>query len=149
MIEVPSAAIRSRGILYHVDFASLGTNDLQQYTMAADRMQGELASLLDPWEPALLDVIAMACEGGHTMGKPIGVCGEAGGNPGLALVLVGLGVTSLSMAPSKVAAVRTVLAAHTREQCQQFAAAARAATSAGEAKRAVLAIADPILADLI
>ncbi len=149
MIEVPAAAIRSRGILYHVDFASLGTNDLQQYTMAADRMQGELAGLLDPWEPALLDVIGMACDGGHAMGKPIGVCGEAGGNPGLALVLVGLGVSSLSMAPSKVAAVRTVLAAHTLEQCQQFAAAARAATSAEEAKRAVLAIADPILADLI
>ena len=60
MIEVPAAAIRSKGILYHVDFASLGPNDLQQYTMAADRMQGELADLLNPWEPALLDVVAPA-----------------------------------------------------------------------------------------
>lgn len=148
MIEVPAAAVRSRDILAHVDFASLGTNDLQQYTMAADRMQGELAALLDPWEPALLDVVAMACDGGRATGKPIGVCGEAGGDPGLALVLVGLGVSSLSMAPSKVAAVRTALAAHTLDQCRQFAAAARAAGSAAEAKQAVLAIADPVLADL-
>ncbi|MGV8908610.1 MAG: phosphoenolpyruvate--protein phosphotransferase [Propionicimonas sp.] len=148
MIEVPAAAIRSRGILYHVDFASLGTNDLQQYTMAADRMQGELADLLNPWEPALLDVIALACDGGAAMGKPIGVCGEAGGDPGLALVLAGLGISSLSMAPGKVPAVRTALGLHTKSQCQQMAAAARAATTAAEAKSAVMAMADPVLADL-
>jgi len=149
MIEVPAAAIRSRGILYHVDFASLGTNDLQQYTMAADRMQGELASLLNPWEPALLDVVALACEGGQAMGKPIGVCGEAGGDPALALVLAGLGVSSLSMAPGKVPAVRTSLSLHTLEQCQQMAAAARASVDAAGARGAVLSMADPVLADLV
>lgn len=149
MIEVPAAAIRSRGILYHVDFASLGTNDLQQYTMAADRMQGELAELLNPWEPALLDVIALACDGGSAMGKPIGVCGESGGDPAMALVLAGLGVSSLSMAPNKVPAVRTSLGLHTISQCQQMAAAARAATTAAEAKSAVMAMADPVLADLL
>lgn len=149
MIEVPSAAIRSRGILYHVDFASLGTNDLQQYTMAADRMQGELATLLDPFEPALLDVVALACAGGQAMGKPVGVCGEAGGDPALALVLVGLGASSLSMAPSKVPAVRTALSLHTREQCQQMAAAARASTSPQAARAAVHKMADPVLMDLV
>ncbi|MFT4110224.1 phosphoenolpyruvate--protein phosphotransferase [Propionicimonas sp.] len=149
MIEVPAAAIRSKGILYHVDFASLGTNDLSQYTMAADRMQGELAPLLDPWEPALLDVVALACEGGQLMGKPIGVCGEAGGDPALALVLAGLGVSSLSMAPGKVPAVRTALGLHTLTQCQQMAAAARAGTNATDAKTAVLAMADPVLRDLV
>lgn len=149
MIEVPAAAIRSKGILFHVDFASLGTNDLQQYTMAADRMQGELAELLNPWEPALLDVVALACEGGQAMGKPIGVCGEAGGDPALALVLTGLGVSSLSMAPGKVAAVRTALSLHTLAECQQMAAAARAAATGAEAKAAVLAAADPVLIDLL
>lgn len=149
MIEVPAAAIRSRGILYHVDFASLGTNDLSQYTMAADRMQGELATLLDPFEPALLDVVAMACAGGQAMGKPVGVCGEAGGDPALALVLTGLGVSSLSMAPGKIPAVRTALALHTREQCQQMAAAARASTSPAAARAAVLKMADPVLMDLV
>ncbi len=149
MIEVPAAAIRSRGILYHVDFASLGTNDLSQYTMAADRMQGELAALLDPFEPALLDVVALACAGGQAMGKPVGVCGEAGGDPALALVLAGLGVSSLSMAPGKIPAVRTSLALHTREQCQQMAAAARASTSPEAARAAVLRMADPVLLDLV
>jgi len=149
MIEVPAAAIRSKGILYHVDFASLGTNDLQQYTMAADRMQGELATLLDPFEPALLDVVALACAGGQAMGKPVGVCGEAAGDPALALVLVGLGASSLSMAPSRVPAVRTALSLHTREQCQQMAAAARASTSPAAARGAVLRMADPVLADLV
>ena len=149
MIEVPAAAIRSRGILYHVDFASLGTNDLSQYTMAADRMQGELATLLDPFEPALLDVVALACAGGQAMGKPVGVCGEAGGDPALALVLTGLGVSSLSMAPGKIPAVRTSLALHTREQCQQMAAAARASTSPSAARTAVLRMADPVLLDLV
>ncbi len=149
MIEVPAAAIRSKGILYHVDFASLGTNDLQQYTMAADRMQGELADLLNPWEPALLDVVALACEGGAAMGKPIGVCGESAGDPAMALVLAGLGVSSLSMAPGKVSAVRTALALHTLAECQQMAAAARAATTPHEAKSAVLAQADPVMVDLL
>lgn len=149
MIEVPAAAIRSKGILYHVDFASLGTNDLSQYTMAADRMQGELATLLDPFEPALLDVVAWACLGGQAMGKPVGVCGEAAGDPVLALVLVGLGVSSLSMATGKVPAVRTALALHTRNQCQQMAAAARASTSPKEARESVLRLADPVLRDLM
>ena len=62
MIEVPAAALRAGHVLAEVDFGSLGTNDLAQYTMAADRMQGELADLLDPWQPAVLDVVAAACE---------------------------------------------------------------------------------------
>ena len=85
-----------------MDFASIGTNDLTQYTMAADRLDGNLASLLNPWQPAVLEMIRHACNGGRATGKPIGVCGEAGGDPLLALVLTGLGVASLSMAPSKV-----------------------------------------------
>jgi len=149
MIEIPGAALRSREILDVADFASLGTNDLQQYTMAADRLQGELAELLNPWQPAVLDVIATACRGAAEAGKPIGVCGESGGDPGLALVLAGLGVTSLSMAVSKVPAVRTVLAAHTLAQCQAMAEAARFARGPHEAKAAVLALADSTLRDLI
>ncbi len=109
MIEVPAAALRSFDVLSEVDFASLGTNDLGQYTMAADRMQGELATLLDPWQPALLDIIYYACDGGAKTGHPVGVCGESGGDPVMALVLAGLGVASLSMAPSKVPAVRRYL----------------------------------------
>jgi len=145
MIEIPAAALRASHVLGAVDFGSLGTNDLAQYTMAADRMQGELADLLDPWQPAVLDVIAAAAAGARAAGKPIGVCGESAGDPLLALVLVGLGVTSLSMAPGKVPAVRVALAAHTQLDCQRLAAAARDAATAVEARDAVRAATSPEL----
>ncbi|MEO7589566.1 MAG: phosphoenolpyruvate--protein phosphotransferase, partial [Arachnia sp.] len=106
MIEVPAAALRSHQVLQVTDFASLGTNDLAQYTMAADRMVGELSALLDPWQPAVLDMVAAACDGGRATGKPVGVCGESAGDPLMALVLTGLGVTSLSMSVQRVPMVR-------------------------------------------
>ncbi len=149
MIEVPGAAIRAKDILEVCDFASLGTNDLSQYTMAADRMQGALAPLLSPWQPPLLDLVKMTCEGGRATGKPIGVCGEAGGDPLLALVLVGLGVSSLSMATPKLAAVRTALNLHELGTCQRMATAALKARSARKARQAVLDLADPIMIDLL
>ncbi|MDR1214992.1 MAG: phosphoenolpyruvate--protein phosphotransferase [Propionibacteriaceae bacterium] len=148
MIEIPAAALRAERLLTNLDFASLGTNDLQQYTMAADRLQGGLADLLNPWEPAVLDIVAAACDGAEKAGKPIGLCGEAAGDPALALVLVGLGVTSLSMAPVKAPAVRTALQAHRLADCQRLAAVARQATTWAEAETAVRAAADPVLQDL-
>ncbi|MCH8627314.1 hypothetical protein MM440_05830, partial [Arsenicicoccus piscis] len=112
---------------------SLGTNDLSQYTFAAaNRMQGELAGLLGIWQPALLDIIKMACDGGRITGKTIGVCGEAGGDPLLALVLCGLGVSSLSMAVGKIKAVKTALRLHDLGTCQRMADAARRAKDAKE-----------------
>ncbi|MEE6280472.1 phosphoenolpyruvate--protein phosphotransferase [Georgenia sunbinii] len=149
MIEVPGAALRAEHVLADLDFASLGTNDLAQYTMAADRMQGELSDLLDPWQPAVLDVVAAACAGARRVDRPIGVCGESAGDPLLALVLVGLGVTSLSMAPSKVPAVRLALALHTLPECQALARAARAARTAVDALEAVRGRASSELTDLV
>lgn len=149
MVETPAAAIRSAHVLEEVDFASIGTNDLSQYTMAADRMQGELAELLSPWQPALLAMIRETCRGGEVTGKPIGVCGEAGGDPLMALVLVGLGVKSLSMAPGKVRAVRAALRMHDFDTCRQMANYAVDARTARDAREAVLAIADPVLRDLL
>ncbi|HON74899.1 MAG: phosphoenolpyruvate--protein phosphotransferase [Actinomycetales bacterium] len=149
MIEVPGAAILSRHVLAEVDFGSLGTNDLAQYTMAADRMEGQLSDLLDPWQPAVLQVIGHACDGAKLAGKPMGVCGEAGGDPLLALVLTGLGVASLSMAPSKVAIVRYALSLHTLAECHGMATAALAQRSAQDAHDAVCALADPSLVELL
>ncbi|WP_062318013.1 phosphoenolpyruvate--protein phosphotransferase [Demequina maris] len=149
MIEVPAAALRSRHVLAEVDFGSLGTNDLAQYTMAADRMEGELSDLLDPWQPAVLDVVAAACAGGAEHGKPVGVCGESAGDPLLALVLAGLGVSSLSMAPKKVPAVRLALSLHTLEECRALADAARAARSAEDAREAVRAAASEELTAIL
>lgn len=149
MVEVPAAALRSGHLLSIVDFASIGTNDLSQYAMAADRMQGELAALLDPWQPALLQLVRATCDGGRATGKPIGVCGEAGGDPILALVLVGLGVSSLSMAPGRVSAVRAALRLHSLATCQQMAAYAVDAATAADARAAVMNIAHPNLIDLL
>lgn len=149
MVETPAAAIRSRQVLSIVDFASIGTNDLSQYTMAADRMQGELAHLLTPWQPAVLSMIKETCNGGNKTGKYIGVCGEAAGDPLLALVLVGLGVSSLSMAPKKVNAVRAALRLHDMSTCQQMAAYALDSWTAEDAREAALKVADPIMKDLL
>jgi phosphoenolpyruvate-protein phosphotransferase (PTS system enzyme I) len=149
MIEVPGAALRSAHVLAEVEFGSIGTNDLAQYTMAADRMQGALSDLLDPWQPAVLDVVAAACDGARTTGRPMGVCGESAGDPLLALVLTGLGVSSLSMAPTKVPVVRLALSLHTLPECQGIAAAARAAATAREALEAVRDLARSELTDLL
>jgi phosphotransferase system enzyme I (PtsI) len=137
MIEVPSAALRAEQILGEVDFASIGTNDLAQYTFAADRLAGELAELLDPWQPALLSLIAQSAGAGATGHRPVGVCGEAASDPMLALVLVGLGITSLSMAPACLADVRAALAERTLEECRELAGAALRASSAVTARAAV------------
>lgn len=124
MVEVPAAALRAADILSEVDFLSIGTNDLSQYAFAADRMCGDLADLLDPWQPALLSLISACGAAGQAAGKPVGVCGEAAADPALAPVLIGLGVTSLSMAPRAVAAVRESLATVTLDECRRRASAA-------------------------
>ncbi|MGE9808230.1 phosphoenolpyruvate--protein phosphotransferase [Janibacter sp. G1551] len=149
MIEVPAAALRARHVLAEVDFGSLGTNDLAQYTMAADRMQGELSHLLDPWQPAVLDVVGAACVGAAAVDRPMGVCGESAGDPLLALVLAGLGVQSLSMAPSKVPLVRLALSLHTLAECQALTELASAARTPAEAMAAVRDAAHPELTELL
>lgn len=120
MIEVPAAALMAAELLEEVDFLSIGTNDLSQYAFAADRQHPGLADLLDPWQPALLRLVGLCAEAGLRAGKPVGVCGEAAGDPRLAPVLVGLGVTSLSMAAVRVPAVREALKALTLEECQRL-----------------------------
>ncbi len=81
MVEIPSAALLAHRMLEVVDFLSIGTNDLTQYAMAADRMATDLAHLTDPWQPAVLQLIAITAEAGKQAGKPVGVCGEAAADP--------------------------------------------------------------------
>jgi phosphoenolpyruvate-protein phosphotransferase (PTS system enzyme I) len=137
MIEIPAAALTAEAILAEADFASLGTNDLAQYTFAADRLVGALAGLQSPWQPALLKLVAAAAAAGSGAGKPVGVCGEAAGDPVLALVLVGLGVTSLSMAPPSIADVRMLLGRHTLDDCRRLAEVALTAPDAATARERV------------
>src|SRR3954469_23272695 len=144
MIEVPSAALQADRLLEHVDFLSIGTNDLSQYTLAADRLSADLADLTDPWQPALLQLVAMVAEAGRRAGKPVGVCGEAAGDPLLACVHVGLGITSLSCASSAIAGVGARLGTIDLATCQQAAEAALAAddpAAARAAAREALAVA--------
>jgi phosphotransferase system enzyme I (PtsI) len=139
MIEIPAAALRARDIAGEVDFFSLGTNDLAQYAFAADRELGALARLQDPWQPALLDLVATAATAAAGAGKGCGVCGEAAGDPALACVLVGLGASSLSMSPPSLPLVRAALAGHPLDACRRAAEAARAAGTPAAARTAARA----------
>ncbi|TMR10457.1 phosphoenolpyruvate--protein phosphotransferase [Nonomuraea turkmeniaca] len=139
MIEIPSAALRARDLLASVDFVSIGTNDLAQYAFAADRQLGAVSALQDPWQPALLDLVAMAASAAGEAGKPCGVCGESAADPAMACVLVGLGASTLSMGAGALAAVRAALAAHTLAQCRLAADAARARTTPADARAAARA----------
>ncbi|WP_445444432.1 phosphoenolpyruvate--protein phosphotransferase [Clavibacter sp. km3a] len=143
MVEVPSSALLADRILAHADFASIGTNDLTQYTLAADRLLGSVAAFQDPWHPAVLRLVQEVGAAGRALGKPVGICGEAAADPLLAVVLVGLGATSLSMSPAALADVRAELALHTREEAEALAAVALAADSAVEARAAVTAASAP------
>ena len=139
MIEVPAAALLADRILRHVDFVSIGTNDLSQYTLAADRMSADLSHLTDPWQPALLALVAQVARAGRDAGKPVGVCGEAAADPLLGCVLAGLGVTSLSAASTAAPAVGASLAAPTRAECEKAAEGALAAADPQAAREAAAA----------
>ncbi len=143
MVEVPAAALRAAAVLAEADFVSLGTNDLAQYTMAADRLRGELVDLLDAWQPAVLALVATTASAGSATGRPVGVCGESASDPLMALVLAGLGVTSLSMSPAALPAVRYALRRHTLEQCRAMAEAALAAADPDAGRAAVAALLEP------
>ncbi|GEP47918.1 phosphoenolpyruvate--protein phosphotransferase [Microbacterium saccharophilum] len=144
MVEVPSAALMAEKVLAIADFASIGTNDLTQYTMAADRLLGSVSSFQDPWHPAVLQLIGMTGAAGKATGKPVGICGEAAADPLLAVVLVGLGATTLSMAPTAIADVRATLLQYTRADAERIAAAALAADGAASARAAAQAAADTV-----
>jgi phosphoenolpyruvate-protein phosphotransferase (PTS system enzyme I) len=139
MIEVPSAALMADRLLQHVDFLSIGTNDLSQYALAADRLSADLADLTDPWQPALLALVQLTAAAGERAGKPVGVCGEAAADPLLACVLVGLGITSLSCAASSIAGVGARLAAVDLADCRAAAAAALATDDPQTARAAARA----------
>jgi phosphotransferase system enzyme I (PtsI) len=135
MVETPAAAIHADKVLAEVDFGSFGTNDLTQYVMASDRLDSRLSDMTSTWHPAVLRVIQIAAGAASHLIKPIGVCGEAAANPHLAAVLLGLGVNSLSMAPSAISEVRGFLSTVDIATCQTAALRAIAATSAEEAEQ--------------
>lgn len=106
MIEIPSAAIMAREYAKYADFFSIGTNDLIQYTMAADRMSKKVSYLYQPLHPALLRLIKMTIDGAHAEGRWVGMCGEMAGDPDVIPVLLGLGLDEFSMSSNAILRAR-------------------------------------------
>jgi phosphoenolpyruvate-protein phosphotransferase (PTS system enzyme I) len=109
MIEIPSAALTADIVAREVDFFSVGTNDLIQYTLAVDRSNERIAYLYEPFHLGVLRLLKMIVESGHAAGIPVGLCGELAADPAAAVVLMGLGVDELSMSPFAVAEVKRVI----------------------------------------
>jgi phosphotransferase system enzyme I (PtsI) len=115
MIEIPAAALNIDLFLRHLDFVSIGTNDLIQYTLAIDRADENVAHLYDPWHPAVLQLIHRTIERSIAAGKGVSVCGEMAGDTQFTDLLLAMGLRSFSMHPSRVALVKQhVLRADTR-----------------------------------
>lgn len=145
MVEVPSAALNAGPILARAAFASIGTNDLTQYTLAADRTIGQLGAIANSWDPAVLRLVEFTCRGGAQQDRPVGVCGEAAADPALAVVLVGLGVSSLSMSARALGPVSAVLSRTAFAECERLAGLALGCECAADARavvRANLAVLD-------
>ncbi len=134
MVEVPAAAVNSDLLARQVDFFSIGTNDLTQYTLAAERGNAALAALNDALHPAVLKLIEGVAASAHQQGKWTGVCGELAGDPLAIPVLVGLGVDELSMNPGSVPRAKAILRALDLAEMQTLAQQAKAAPGAPEAR---------------
>jgi phosphocarrier protein FPr len=124
MVEVPAAALQAAQLAAEVDFFSIGTNDLAQYTMAAERGNASVAALLDGPSPALLRLVAMTCEGASRHGARVAVCGELAGEPLAAAMLTGLGGRELSMAPVLIPEAKEALRTLDLGAAREAAAAA-------------------------
>jgi multiphosphoryl transfer protein len=140
MVEVPAAALLSERLARHVDFFSIGTNDLTQYVMAAERGNEHVAPLLAGPQPALLRLVRETVQGAEAHGRWVGVCGELAGDAPAAVLLAGLGVRELSMAPPLVPEVKAALREISMADARAVAAEALAAEDADEARRLAAAL---------
>ncbi len=135
MIEIPAAAILSADLAKYVDFFSIGTNDLTQYTLAAERGNPELSHLNDAMHPAVLKLIDQVTKAAHTNGKWVGVCGELAGDPLAVPILIGLGVDELSMNPGSIPRTKAVLKSISLDDSKKLAQAALETESSKSARK--------------
>jgi phosphoenolpyruvate-protein kinase (PTS system EI component) len=134
MIEVPSAALVAERLAPHVDFFSIGTNDLTQYTIAADRGNERVAGLADALHPAVLRLIARTVEAADAHGRWVGVCGELAGDPEATSLLLGLGVRELSMSWPAIAIVKEAVRATRLDEARTLADVAVSCATAAEVR---------------
>ena len=121
MVEVPSAALLASSLAREVDFFSIGTNDLVQYTLAVDRTNEQVAALFNPGHPAVLKLVRDVVRAGRRQGIPVSCCGEAAGQIQFVVLLLGLGVRTLSVAPGSVPVVKKLIRTVSASQCERMA----------------------------
>jgi phosphoenolpyruvate-protein kinase (PTS system EI component) len=137
MVEIPSAALLAPMLAHEVDFFSIGTNDLTQYTLAAERGNPALSHLADGLHPSVLRLIGEVTMASHTAGKWTGICGELGGDPEATAILVGLGVDELSLNPAGIPRIKSILRDLTMDQARALAEQALRCQTSAEVRQLV------------
>jgi phosphoenolpyruvate-protein kinase (PTS system EI component) len=140
MVEIPSAAILADAFAPVVDFFSIGTNDLIQYTLAADRTNPSFAELTTALQPAILRLIKLVTDAAIRFGRPVAVCGEAAGDPATAAILYGLGVHEFSVGPARIGSLRAAIALLEPDACLEAATRALMAPSVAEVREIAAAL---------
>jgi len=135
MIEVPSAVYQAEELAQRVDFLSIGTNDLTQYLLAVDRNNARVAKLYDSLHPAVLRAINQAVDSGHKYGRPVGICGEMASDPAAAILLLGMGVDSMSMAVAGLPRVKWVIRSFSYRDARLMLTRALQFSSASETRK--------------
>src|SRR5699024_9238061 len=121
MVEIPSTAILANQFAKEVDFFSIGTNDLIQYTMAADRMNEHVSYLYQPYHPAILNLVHQVIQAAHREGKWVGMCGEMAGDPVAIPILLGLGLDEFSMSASSILPARSQISTLSKQEMEELA----------------------------
>ena len=137
MVEIPAAALLADVLAPEVDFFSIGTNDLTQYTLAAERGNPAVAALGDALHPAVLQLIQRVAEAAHRHGKWVGVCGELGGDPLAAAILLGLGIDELSMSAPAIPKIKALIRRLDAAGAERLARSVLGLAMAGEVRAAV------------
>ena len=137
MVEIPATAAIARQFARHADFFSIGTNDLMQYTMAADRMSEKVSYLYQPLNPSILNLINMAIKGAHAEGKWIGMCGEMAGDKNAIPLLVGMGLDEFSMSATSILAARNQISKIDSKEAEKLAEKALNASTQAEVQKLV------------
>lgn len=121
MVEIPASAVLADEFARYADFFSIGTNDLIQYSMAADRMSEKVSYLYQPLNPSILRLVKMTIDGAHSQGKWCGMCGEMGGDPMAAPILLGLGLDEFSMSSPRILPTRKIITSLSKKEMEELA----------------------------